>query len=128
MKSNQSPILIVDDDKAFRVATMALLRDEGYNVRLAKSADEAQQVLETESFDLIVTDLVMEGRNGIDLLQHIKKKMPDATVIMVTGFGSIQTAVEAMQHGAYDYLLKPCNNEELLIKIRRALDERSRLK
>jgi DNA-binding NtrC family response regulator len=124
----QLPILIVDDDKAFRVATMALLRDEGYNVRLAKNADEAKLVIESEKFDLIVTDLVMEGTNGIELLQFIKRKLPEATVIMVTGFGSIQTAVEAMQHGAYDYLLKPCNNEELLIKIRRAVDERSRSK
>ena len=107
---------------------MALLQDEGHCVHVAKNADEAKQHLEDESYDLILSDLVMEGMNGIELLRHIKERTPDATVMMITGFGSVQTAVEAMRHGAYDYLLKPCNNDELLIKIRRALEERSRSK
>lgn len=126
-KSNLS-ILIVDDDKAFRIATMALLQDEGHYVHVAKNADEAKQRMETDVYDLILSDLVMEGMNGIELLQYIKRKTPEATVMMITGFGSVQTAVEAMRHGAYDYILKPCNNDELVIKIRRALEERLRIR
>lgn len=126
MKEITASILIVDDDKAFRVATVALLQDEGYTVTAAKNGDEARRIIDTQKFDLIVSDLVMEGMNGIELLQYIKPKLPDATVMMVTGFGSVQTAVEAMRLGAYDYLTKPCNNDELLFKIRRALDERKK--
>ncbi len=126
MKETTTSILIVDDDKAFRVATVALLQDEGYSVTAAKNGDEARKFIDMQKFDLIVSDLVMEGMNGIELLQYIKPKLPDATVMMVTGFGSVQTAVEAMRLGAYDYLTKPCNNDELLLKIGRALEERKK--
>lgn len=124
--SQSSRILIVDDDKAFRVATLALLKDSGHIVRAAKGSDEACHALEEESFDLILSDLVMEGMNGIELLRHIKRSVPDAIVMMITGFGSVENAVEAMRLGAYDYITKPCNNDELLIKIHRALEDRKR--
>lgn len=117
-------ILIVDDDKAFRIATSALLRDEGYMVKAVRGGEEALRAISEESFDLILSDLVMEGMNGIELLQHIKHDIHDAIVIMITGFGSVQSAVEAMHNGAYDYVTKPCNNDELVIKIRRAIDEK----
>jgi DNA-binding NtrC family response regulator len=126
MKDSGTRILIVDDDKAFRIATVALLQDEGYLITAATNGAEARKALETQSFELILSDLVMEGMNGIELLQYIKQKSPDVTVMMVTGFGSVQTAVEAMRYGAYDYLTKPCNNDELIIKVRRALLERKK--
>jgi DNA-binding NtrC family response regulator len=126
MEQQRPQILIVDDDRAFRVATVALLQDEGYAVTAATNGEEAQKQVKGRRFDLILSDLVMEGMNGIELLQYIKRTTPDATVIMVTGFGSVQTAVEAMRNGAYDYLTKPCNNDELLIKVRRALSEREK--
>jgi DNA-binding NtrC family response regulator len=116
-------ILIVDDDRAFRVATESLLRDEGYAVASVSGAREALERLAGESFDLILSDLVMEGMNGVEFLQQVRRKMPEVTVIMVTGFGSIGTAVDAMRLGAYDYLTKPCNNDELIIKIGRAADD-----
>ncbi len=126
MKSAKPNILIVDDDKAFRFATVALLNDEGYAVTAAATGEEARRLIDSQSFDLIISDLVMEGMNGIDLLQHIKATVPDALIMMVTGFASVQTAVEAMRLGAYDYLTKPCNNDELVIKVRRALEERQK--
>jgi DNA-binding NtrC family response regulator len=126
MEKGRAQILIVDDDRAFRVATAALLQDEGYGITAVTNAAEARKQIIERRFDLILSDLVMEGMNGIELLQYIKQKTPDATVMMVTGFGSVQTAVEAMRHGAYDYLTKPCNNDELLIKVRRALKEREK--
>lgn len=115
-------ILVVDDDKAFRVATHTLLGDEGYRVTLATNGEEALTMMETDEFDLVLTDMVMGTMTGVDLLKRIKPQHLDLPMIMVTGFGSISTAVEAMYHGAADYLTKPCNNSELLLKIRKALD------
>ncbi|MEW6509729.1 MAG: sigma-54 dependent transcriptional regulator [Bacteroidota bacterium] len=120
--SDQASILVVDDDKAFRVATKTLLEDEGFVVATAASGDEALTKMETEQFDLVLSDMVMGKMSGVELLANVKAKRPDLPVIMVTGFGSIQTAVEAMRLGASDYLTKPSNNDELLIKIRRALE------
>jgi DNA-binding NtrC family response regulator len=117
-------ILVADDDKAFRIATQTLLSDEGYQVTLASNGEEALGKLQGQEYDLLLSDVVMGKMSGIALLQQVKTTWPDLPVIMVTGFGSIQTAVEAMRHGAVDYLTKPSNNEELLIKIRRALDVR----
>jgi DNA-binding NtrC family response regulator len=115
-------ILVVDDDKAFRVATRTLLNDDGYQVSLATNGEEALKQLEAEDFDLVLTDMVMGTMTGVDLLRKVKPHHPEMPMIMVTGFGSISTAVEAMYHGASDYLTKPCNNSELLLKIRKALD------
>ena len=120
--STNERILVIDDDKAFRVATKTLLEDEGYRVALATNGPEAIGVLEREEFDLVLTDMMMGAMNGVELLRRVKSKFPDLLVIMVTGFGSISTAVEAMYHGAADYLTKPCNNAELLLKIRKSLD------
>jgi DNA-binding NtrC family response regulator len=120
-KNNQS-ILIVDDDKAFRVATCALLDEEGYLVRAVPSVDEALSLLQKEQFDLVLSDLVMRGTDGLTFLGEIKKMYPDIITLMITGYASIDTAVRAMKLGAYDYLTKPCKNDELKIKIHRALD------
>lgn len=117
-------ILIVDDDKAFRIATVALLQDNGYTVNAATNGAEAQRLFTEHTFNLVLSDVVMEGMNGIELLGWIKSRKPDVPVMMITGFGSINTAVEAMRLGAYDYITKPCDNDELLIKIRRVLEER----
>ncbi len=126
MAAPTTQILIVDDDRAFRVATTALLQDAGYATQAAPSAAEALELLRKKDFDLVLSDLVMEEMNGIELLRRIKQEYPGTTVIMVTGFGSIQTAVDAMRLGAYDYVTKPANNDELLIKIQRAVEERRR--
>ncbi len=126
MSSNHLRILVVDDDKAFRVATVAVLKDEGYAVRAVSSGREALELLNNEQFDILLSDLVMEGMNGIELLKILKLEHPRLTVIMATGFGSIQTAVEAMRLGAYDYLTKPCDNDELVIKVARAVEDRKK--
>lgn len=115
-------ILVVDDDKAFRLATKTLLVDEGYQVVPAGNGEEALVQLQSERFDLMLSDMVMGKMSGIALLQEVRVQWPEMPVLMVTGFGSIQTAVEAMRLGATDYLTKPTNNDELLLKIRRVLD------
>ncbi|MCX6132958.1 MAG: sigma-54 dependent transcriptional regulator [Ignavibacteriales bacterium] len=119
-------ILVVDDDNAFRIATRALLQDSGFTAHIAATAKEAQQVFAPDKFDLVLTDLVMEGMNGIELLEWIKTRAPETPVMMITGYGSVRTAVEAIRQGAYDYITKPCDNDELLIKIRRVLEMRKK--
>ncbi len=119
-------IMIVDDDLAFRIGTLALLEDHGYVSTIATNGEEAKRKLAEQQFDLVLSDLVMPGINGIELLQHIRGSHPGLPVIMVTGFASIGTAVEAMRLGARDYVTKPCDNDELLIKIRRALEEQQK--
>ncbi len=118
--------MIVDDDLAFRIGTQALLEDHGYAVTHAATGDEAKKKLVDEPCDCVLTDLVMPGISGIDLLQYIRTSHPAVPVIMVTGFASIHTAVEAMRLGAHDYVTKPCENAELLIKIERALEVRGK--
>jgi DNA-binding NtrC family response regulator len=125
-KQSQGRIMIVDDDLAFRVGTLALLDDHGYASAIATNGEEAIQKLSEQQCDLVLSDLVMPGMNGIELLQHIRNSHPGMPVIMVTGFASIGTAVEAMRMGARDYVTKPCDNDELLIKIRRALEEQQK--
>jgi DNA-binding NtrC family response regulator len=122
VKTPRERVFVTDDDRAFRVATLTLLEDEGYEVGVAASGREALTELGRGEFDLVLSDMVMGEMSGIELLREIKKRWPGLPVIMVTGFGSIPTAVEAMRLGAVDYLTKPANNEELLMKIRRALD------
>ncbi len=117
-------ILVVDDDKAFRFATKTLLADEGFEVSLAANGAAGLALLEEREFDLVLSDIVMSELGGIEFLKEVRNRRPEMPVIMVTGFGSIQTAVEAMQLGAVDYLTKPCNNKELVIKINHALSGR----
>ena len=119
-------VLIVDDDLAFRIATLALLEDHGFAGTIATNGEEAKERLAEQRYDIVLSDLVMPGINGIELLQHIRSTSPEVPVIMVTGFASINTAVEAMRLGARDYITKPCDNDELLLKITRALEEQQK--
>jgi Nif-specific regulatory protein len=121
--SRKDRILIVDDDKAFRSVTQTLLQDEGYLVDIAKSASEATTLMLERHYDLVLTDLVMPGTGGLDFLEYIKAHQPATPVVMITGFASVDSAVEAMKRGAEDYLTKPCGNDELILKIRRALEK-----
>jgi len=116
-------LLIVDDDKTFRSVTKRLLEEDGYFVEVAVSANEAMPLLREKHYDLLLSDLVMPGTGGLDFLNHVKAHYPAMPVVMITGFASINSAVEAMKRGAEDYLTKPCGNEELRLKIRRGLEK-----
>ncbi len=116
-------VLIVDDDKTFRSVTKRLLEEEGYFADAVVSVDEAMALLREKHYELLLSDLVMPGTGGLDFLKHVKAHDPAMPVVMITGFASINSAVEAMKRGAEDYLTKPCGNEELLIKIRRGLEK-----
>jgi DNA-binding NtrC family response regulator len=117
-------ILVVDDDPTFQTITRSLLKDSGYAVEIAESAESGEQKLRQHAYDLILTDLVMAGVNGLAFLNFVKSWAPDTPVLMITGFASVDSAVEAMKAGAEDYLTKPCSSDELLLKIRRVLEKK----
>jgi len=114
-------VLVVEDNETERRAVSQLLKAEGYTVFGAESADKALGYLE-ENMDVVISDLHMGDVSGIDLLQLWKKQKPETQFILVTGHSSVDTAVEAMKAGAFDYVTKPINLDELILTIRRAVD------
>jgi diguanylate cyclase (GGDEF)-like protein len=117
-------ILAVDDQQYFRVFLEDLLREEGYEVATAASGAEALARLETERFDVILTDLVMPGMDGSELVQRVKERWPEQDVVVVTSVGDLKTAVGAMKVGASDYLLKPLDRGALLAALAQRLERR----
>jgi DNA-binding NtrC family response regulator len=116
-------ILVVDDEKNILKVVSLTLRDSGYGVDTAQSAEEALEKCRQRAYDLVVTDLKLPGRSGAELLTEIKSKQPDFPVIMITAFGTIENAVNAMKKGAFNYLTKPVNPDELLTVVREALEK-----
>lgn len=115
-------ILIVDDEKHYPMILAEVLQEEGYAYFTASSGVEALDIFENEFVDLVLTDVKMPGMDGIELLSRIKEVNPDAPVIVMTAYGSVEKAVEAMQEGAYTFITKPFENETLLTHISKALD------
>jgi len=123
----ENRILIVDDEKEIRdLLSKALTRLGGFQVVLAGSGGEALQKVDQEPIDLILTDLKMPGMDGLELITEIAKSKPEILTIMMTGHGTIDSALEAMKRGASDYLTKPLNLDELMIRLRKVLDEKQR--
>jgi two-component system response regulator HydG len=123
--NDQATVLIVDDDHDMAAATSDILRDAGYRALTAHSGHEALAVVEKESPDVLITDLRMAGMSGHTLQAELKRVAPGLPVIVITAFGSIQTAVESMKLGAFDYITKPFSNGELLMIVARALEDRN---
>lgn len=115
-------ILIVDDEPVILNLLNKILRGEGYEITPASNGEVAIKILETESFDLIVSDIKMEPIDGMQLLKKARQERPDTGVIMLTAYGSVSTAVEAMKEGAFDYITKPFKLDELLLTVQRALE------
>ena len=118
-------ILIIDDDRAFRVGTGALLTDEGYEVDAAPNGDEGLARLASGSYELVLLDLKMEGRSGLSVLEEIRRSGNSIPVLMLTGFGTVDSAVQALKLGADDYITKPADNKALRSKIRVILARRA---
>lgn len=114
-------VLVVDDDAVTRHLLKCLLSSEGLDVTVAKSGNEALDLLSKKEFPLIITDIQMDELDGLTLLSHLKEDHKNSVVIMITGFGSLEGAMEAIQEGAFDYLSKPIRPEELKSIVRRAL-------
>lgn len=118
-------ILVVDDDTDMREMLQDMLKDRGHQVATAGSGQDALKLLGEEDYAVVLTDLRMKGMQGLELLTEIKRTHPDINVILMTGFGSVETAVEAMKHGASDYLTKPVKKDELMRVIERVVREAS---
>ncbi|MBS1232421.1 MAG: Fis family transcriptional regulator [Nitrospirae bacterium] len=117
-------ILIAEDEDISLNNILDTLRDEGYDVSGTKDGTEALQKIEKGNFDVLITDIKMPGLSGIELLEKVKEEYPDIEVIIITGFGSIGSAVDAMKKGAFDYITKPFDLDELTMKVKKIMDQR----
>ncbi|AFM02344.1 response regulator with CheY-like receiver, AAA-type ATPase, and DNA-binding domains [Desulfitobacterium dehalogenans ATCC 51507] len=123
MNSHQS-ILILDDEEDLRSILAQRLGRRGYEISEAGTAQEGMALLQENIFEAVLLDIRLPDGDGLQLLQEMKKRQPDLQVIMLTGHGTLESAIEAMKAGAYDYLTKPCNLSELEITLQKALEQR----
>ncbi|MGA1869812.1 MAG: sigma-54-dependent transcriptional regulator [bacterium] len=114
-------ILIADDEMKMRRILEVILKDEGYEIDVGQDGNEAWRMFKQNRYDLVITDLKMPGTSGMELLGLINKENPEVPVIVITAYGSIQSAVQAMKAGAYDYITKPFENEAIKINVAKAL-------
>jgi two-component system response regulator PilR (NtrC family) len=124
MKTPKAKILIVEDEQSIRDVLKILLEDEGYAIVTAPDGREGLAWLQKDIFDLIITDIKMPGADGFDILKKSQEVAPESMVIMITAFGTIESAIEAMKLGAYDYVHKPFKIDEIRLIVRNALDKR----
>ncbi len=114
-------VLVIDDDISFRRVLEYNLQEEGYEVITATGGDEGLRLFDEHGPDLVITDMKMPGMDGLQVLKGIKERSPETLVIIITAFGAVDAAVEAMKLGAYDYITKPFNRDELKLVVRKAL-------
>jgi two-component system, NtrC family, response regulator PilR len=117
-------ILVIDDEEIMREILETLLTREGYQVRLAANAAEGLDLVRTLPFDAAIVDMMMPGMDGISTLDELKKIDDDLPVMMITAFASVENAISAMKRGAFDYVMKPFKNDEVLVVVRKALEQR----
>ena len=116
-------ILLVDDEAIIRKTLSLDLKDHGYIVKTASNGEEGIKKLEKEKYDLVITDLMMEGIGGIEVLKEAKSKSFEIKVIILTAYGSLTSAIDALRLGASDYVLKPYNKEEILMRVSSCLEK-----
>ena len=120
----ESTVLVVDDESFVRDIIFRWLEREGYCCKTAGSGDEALELMKNEKIALVISDIMMPGMSGIELLQHISDLYPDTAVIMLTGVDDRETATKAVELGAYGYLIKPLEKNEILINVTGSLRRR----
>src|ERR1051325_7708320 len=121
---SEARLLVVDDEESLRITTAAIFEKEGYIVDTAFSGDEAIDLMSKTDYDLVLTDLHMEGGDGLSVLNRIRQNAPLTISVVLTGFASVESAIAALQEGAYDYLIKPCDIETMKHTIRRGVEHR----
>ena len=121
---DEARILVVDDEENLRITTAAILENDGYIVDVAASGDEAIFLLKNSDYDLVLTDLHMEGGDGLSVLTQIRRQSPLTISVVLTGFASVESAIAALQEGAYDYLVKPCDIDSMRHTIKRGVEHR----
>jgi two-component system response regulator PilR (NtrC family) len=120
----ESKILIVDDEKAIRESVSLVLSEEGYETAMASTGKEALKKLNEQDFDVLITDLKMPEMDGIELIKKSLKICPETSVIIITAHASVESAIEALRIGAFDYILKPFDFDDLLLKVERLLNHK----
>jgi DNA-binding NtrC family response regulator len=115
-------ILVVDDDAAMREMIVSLLEEQGFRASGCGGVDEALELLREQPADAVLSDIRMPGKSGLDLLGEIRELRPEVPVVLMTAFGSIDSAVEAMRAGAFDYVTKPFKKDEVLVVLERAFE------
>ncbi|MCB0716905.1 MAG: sigma-54-dependent Fis family transcriptional regulator, partial [Bacteroidetes bacterium] len=118
-------VLLIDDEQAQRISLERFLKRRGYVVHAAASGEEALDIVQRETIDLVITDFRMPGLTGLDVLERVKELNPDIEVVVLTAYGNVDDAVAIMKQGAYDYLSKPVDLEELDALIGRVREKRS---
>lgn len=114
---SKGKILVIDDEDIVRLSCSRTLVPEGYELKMAKNGPEGLQMLEEDTFDLVLTDLKMPNMDGIEVLAKIKEKWPATDVVIVTGYQTVETAVRAIKLGAFDYIEKPFTPDTLIATI-----------
>lgn len=117
-------ILVVDDEKGIREGCRRILMSEGYSADVAENGEEGLKSAKAKPYDLILVDLMMPVMSGLEMMEHVRQYDPEIIMIVITGFATIETAVEAMKHGAYDYIPKPFTPDQLLAVVNRGLEKR----
>lgn len=120
----RSRILVVDDEENVRITTAAILEQEDYEVDTASDGQEALTKVKSDNPDLVLTDLRMEGMDGTALLQELCSKYPNVVTVVLTGYASIESSIDALRCGVYDYLVKPCVVDDLKLTVKRALEHK----
>lgn len=121
-------VLVVDDEGAIRYSVSKTLQRVGYTVSEAASGEEALEAMKKDRYDVVLTDIRMPGLTGVELLKRIKEVAPDAIVILMTGYASLGTAVEALRLGAHDYLIKPSSSQDIRQSVARGVERARNLK
>jgi two-component system response regulator PilR (NtrC family) len=124
MASPKARLLVVDDEQSMREFLESFLRREGYDVSTAADVNTALSYLESDEIDLVITDMQMPEKTGLDLILEARELSPETAMVMITGFGTTDSAISAMREGAYDYLTKPFKVDELRIVIEKALEKK----
>jgi two-component system nitrogen regulation response regulator NtrX len=120
----RNTILIVDDEAGIRKSLGAVLKDEGYRVESAESGEACLSLLENRSFELVLLDIWLPGIDGLETLATLKEMAPSAAVVMISGHGTIETAVKATRLGAFDFIEKPLSVEKTLLVIKNAIENK----
>ncbi len=124
MENIKGKILVIEDEKSMREVLRILLEEEEYNVTSASDGKEGIELIKKDIFDLVITDIKMPKADGFEVLRKVKEISPDTIVIMITAFGTTESAIEAMKQGAYDYINKPFKIDEIRLVVKKALDNK----
>ncbi len=122
--AEESNILVVDDERGIREGCRRILISEGYTVDVAENGEEGLKLVKSRPFDLILVDLMMPVMGGLEMMEEVRKFDPEIIMIVITGFATIETAVDAMKHGAYDYMPKPFAPDQVIAVVNRGLEKR----